>query len=198
MIEALEARLLFHMNYTAILNGVLAITGSGAADTFVISQDEAGVHVAHTGHPLQTFDPKLIDSIGVNGFAGNDRITIDASVQLPAWVNGDFGNDLIVGGSGKDTLLGGDGNDTINGGDGADQISGGKGNDQLHGGAGNDTITGDAGSDHLDGGAGQDRLNGGTGNDVFAAADREIDRLIGGAGKDSAKVDKFDVKQTIP
>ena len=44
-----------------------------------------------------------------NGQAGDDCLTIDSSISVPARVDGGAGNDKIVGGSGADTLLGGDG-----------------------------------------------------------------------------------------
>nr|WP_305883471.1 calcium-binding protein [Chromobacterium sp. IIBBL 290-4] len=58
-------------------------------------------------------------------------------------MQGQDGNDILVGGQGNDTLSGGDGNDTLNGGQGDDYLDGGAGNDlyQLRRGDGQDTIS---------------------------------------------------------
>jgi Ca2+-binding RTX toxin-like protein len=53
-------------------------------------------------------------------------------------IEGDFGNDHIIGGTASDVLSGGYGADIIIGGGGSDQLIGGKGNDRLIGGSGND------------------------------------------------------------
>ncbi|PQJ62708.1 Ig-like domain-containing protein [Photobacterium angustum] len=57
------------------------------------------------------------------------------------------GNDTLNGNGGNDILLGDGGNDTLNGGDGDDLLLGGYGNDTLSGGDGNDILTGGAGRD---------------------------------------------------
>ena len=70
-------------------------------------------------------------------------------------------NDLLDGGTGNDTLSGGLGDDIFNGGDGNDVLNGADGNDSLDGGAGNDTLNPgyDLNSfDEVDGGAGDDLL----------------------------------------
>jgi len=84
----------------------------------------------------------------------------------------------------KITVDGGAGNDTIFGGNGADTLLGGDGDDYLLGGAGNDDLFGDAGVDTLSGAGGNDRL--------FARAGG-ADRLLGGAGTDSADKDDGDL-----
>jgi Ca2+-binding RTX toxin-like protein len=73
-------------------------------------------------------------------------------------VDGDAGNDRLLGLGGADTLRGGAGNDTLEGGDGDDQLFGGAGFDNLVGGIGNDT---------LDGGLDIDTMTGGDGNDTY-------------------------------
>ena len=86
----------------------------------------------------------------------------------------------IVGTPGPDVLQGGPGDDVICGLDGPDRIGGGPGNDVLIGGAGDDVISGGPGADRLDGGAGDDTLR---------ARDGAPDRVVGGAGRDRARVD---------
>jgi Ca2+-binding RTX toxin-like protein len=72
------------------------------------------------------------------------------------WVNGQEGNDTILGGAFNDTLIGTFGADRLDGGGGHDSLSGGFGQDSLIGGLGNDTLIGGAGTDILVGGGGAD------------------------------------------
>src|SRR6185436_7223995 len=54
------------------------------------------------------------------GGVGDDVITLDPSVTVPATLIGGQGNDTITGGGGDDTISGGDGDDRINGSAGRD------------------------------------------------------------------------------
>jgi Ca2+-binding RTX toxin-like protein len=58
-------------------------------------------------------------------------------------VDGQGGDDSLVGSAGDDVLFGGDGNDTVRGGDGNDSVTGGLGNDSLSGDAGTDVLVED-------------------------------------------------------
>ena len=107
-------------------------------------------------------------------------------------INGDDGDDVIVGSSISDTINGGAGNDSIRGGGGNDVLNGDEGDDTLNGGAGDDTLNGDEGADGLSGFTGNDFLNGnadddtlfgGVGNDTLLAASGN-DTAVGGAGVD--------------
>ncbi len=80
------------------------------------------------------------DTIQINGLAtgkalsafggmGNDTLKVAASVTTAVTLQGDDGNDLLIGGSGNDTLIGAIGNDWLNGGEGSDRLVGGVGND---------------------------------------------------------------------
>ena len=66
-----------------------------------------------------------------------------------AAVDGQGGNDVLVGAAGNETLFGGTGNDI------------------LFGNAGDDTLDGGDGNDIIDGGIGQNVIQGGIGNDVI-------------------------------
>lgn len=86
-------------------------------------------------------------------------------------LNGDGGNDSIVGGEGIDSITGGTGNDSLFGGAGNDTIEGGAGQDNFAGIGGDDLLIlrdGDAlfGLEVIDGGPDRDTLlvTGGTGN----------------------------------
>jgi hypothetical protein len=100
----------------------------------------------------------------INGEGSSDRATATG-------LSGGPGNDTIDGGSGGtgDIINGNAGNDILLGGsDGADTINGGDDNDTLFGGDnGSDDLNGDAGNDRLDGGPGDydDDYDGGTGID---------------------------------
>lgn len=73
-----------------------------------------------------------------------------------AIVNGNNGNNALVGTDDNDRINGKGGNDILIGKDGDDNIQGGEGNDLLMGNDGNDSLEGGAGNDTLIGHAGQD------------------------------------------
>ncbi|MCK2056141.1 cadherin-like domain-containing protein [Methylobacterium sp. 37f] len=65
------------------------------------------------------------------GTVGNDLLDVSSRGTRPQLVNGQDGNDMLIGASG---------NDTLNGAAGDDQIVGGSGKDTLTGGTGGDTF----------------------------------------------------------
>jgi len=95
----------------------------------------------------QTFDisNSSITSIKVVAGGGDDRVSIDRSVSLPANLSGGDGNDNLSGGAGADTIDGGAGDDRISGGLGSDNLSGGAGNDMI--------LSADGVKDTVDGGS---------------------------------------------
>jgi Ca2+-binding RTX toxin-like protein len=76
-------------------------------------------------------------------------------------------------------------------------IRGTSGPNVLVGTRGNDALCGLGGNDTLKGLAGNDRLVGGRGNDTFYARDRFRDVLIGGTGRDRARINASDVRRSI-
>ncbi|MFN2470204.1 MAG: transporter substrate-binding domain-containing protein [Gaiellaceae bacterium] len=90
------------------------------------------------------------------------------------------------------TIRGTNRNNVLRGTRRADVICGLGGNDTIRGLGGNDTLVGGAGNDVLVGGAGNDLMTGGAGNDAFFAADKKVDRISGGAGRDRAVADRTD------
>ena len=102
------------------------------------------------------------------------RDLISQSLTDDADIEGDSGDNALIGGLGDDTLSGGDGNDVLQGAGGADT---------LYGGEDNDLLAGQEGEDLLDGGAGNDELQGGDDNDVLIGG-QGTDFLIGGDGDD--------------
>jgi Ca2+-binding RTX toxin-like protein len=168
------------------------------------------------GNPLQAIDP-------LTGLPEFDLTGAPVFItELMAFMlDGQAGNDLIVGGSRADTLFGGEGRDSIHGalgddivvagagddlvyGDdapdglgviallgGADLIDAGEGNDTVMGGGGDDSIIGGAGDDLLLGNVGDDTLEGGEGNDTLQGG-LGNDVLVGGIGVDTLQGDEGD------
>jgi len=64
-------------------------------------------------------------------------------------IDGDNGNNIILGSAVNDVIRGFDGNDQLTGFSGADSLEGGNGNDVLIGNEGNDTLEGGAGTDEV-------------------------------------------------
>src|SRR3954451_19482713 len=131
-----------------------------------------------------------IRSIRVDARGGDDRVRIDEAngaftTTTPTQLNGQRGNDTLIGGSA----------DTLNGGDGNDNLVGGSGNETLIGGYGNDVADGNQGADVALLGAGDDRFtwDPGDGSDV----------VEGQAGHDamtfngSNAAEQFDVSANI-
>ncbi|WP_051206324.1 proprotein convertase P-domain-containing protein [Sporomusa ovata] len=124
---------------------------------------------------------------------GDKGVTINLAQAEVEIAQGGRGNDVIIGGGtssvfidgqdGDDILIGGAANDAIAGGDGKDYIDGGYGNDVLRGQRGRDTIYGGGGDDYIDGGDEDDSLYGGSGNDVIKGASGD-DYIDGGDGTD--------------
>lgn len=137
------------------------VFGTAAADVITISQNlDGSLLVSVNGHPrsVPSADvPRLI----VDGGAGNDAITVQASVQVDLTIFGGRGNDVIADhGLGNDLLDGGPGNDTLSGASGSDLLFGGAGSDHL-------TLNGPGGL--MAGGPGADSYAGGTtGTHIFA------------------------------
>src|SRR5262249_48542438 len=76
-----------------------------------------------------------ISRIEVYAQDGNDHITIDKAVTVPAYLFGGDGNDHIEAGGGASVLVGGNSNDELVVGSAASFLIGGKDNDHLRGGA---------------------------------------------------------------
>ena len=109
-----------------------------------------------------------------------------------AIIDGDNGNNTLLGGDDDDILNGFGGIDTLQGGDGNDILNGGDGDDVLAGEGSNDILDGSDGDDLLDGGDGDDLLDGGDGDDFLYGGSSGIDTLNGGLGNDIYIVDRTD------
>jgi PKD repeat protein len=80
---------------------------------------------------------------------GDDYVTVNPFVKIPALLHGGAGNDTLVGGGGNDILFGNGGSDTLLGGGGHNLLIGGAGEDFLTGGGVRDVLIG--GGTTLDG-----------------------------------------------
>jgi Ca2+-binding RTX toxin-like protein len=147
--------------------GVLAVVGDANANDINVAAVDGELRVTNDGVdvPIRSFGAPTLDrtrAVVVFGGAGDDTITIDASLgAVPAALHGGAGNDALNGGDGNDLLYGDGGNDTINGGAGSDAAFGGFGNDRLDGGGADgsrDLLVGGPGADTFVRYAGEDDL----------------------------------------
>ena len=194
LVEPLETRQMLTGISAQMVEGVLAIDGTGTHDTISLDQGSSVILVQASnsiGTQNWSFPVAGISHIQVNGHSGNDTIDL-GRVSLNSIVKGGNGDDVIYGGSGRDNLSGMDGNDTLWGGKGVDKLFGDLDNDELHGGddgdyivggGGYDVLYGDAGDDRMGGGDKTDVLHGGSGNDKLYGDDGH-DRLYGEDGDD--------------
>ena len=172
-----------------IRHQALVVKGTPAGDRIALRQSATDrqileVDVGDNGSADFRVARNRFRSIRVDARRGDDRVRIDEAngaftTTTPTQVNGQRGNDTLIGGS-ADTLNGGDGNDNLVGGSGAETLIGGDGNDAADGnqgadvallGAGNDRFTWDPGdgSDVVEGQAGHDAMtfNGSNGAEQF-------------------------------
>lgn len=187
--QPLEARQLLS---AVVADGVLTVTGTAKNDRIVVSLSSDGETLTVSEASGNRFRKKAttttefaaadVSSVVVNAGAGNDSVTLKGTRKTPfsigATINGDAGNDNLIGGAG------------------ADSINGGEGDDNLYGNAGTDLLSGGAGDDLLVGGADIDTLNGEDGDDLIkSAGDSVIDIIDGGA--DSAATGEDDEDSAI-
>jgi hypothetical protein len=185
-----------------VTDRTLRIEGSPASDriTLRLSRDDRTqlqVDIGDDGSADQTFDLNTFDAVDVEAGNGNDTVRIDE-------VNGNFTKSKttrIDGQNGDDTLLGGSGNEVLVGGRGDDVIDGNGGTDTAFLGQGDDTFVWDPGdgSDVVEGGAGFDTMvfNGNGGNEIMAATANfgrvSFTRNLGGIVMDLNEVEAIDV-----
>jgi hypothetical protein len=121
--------------------GILTLTGTNDADSFQVRFTlKFSVTVNDDAREFPAAD---VAQFHIFARGGNDRIDLDKSVLVKAWISGGSGDDVIRGGSGDDLIEGDSGKDQIDGSVGDDVIRGGFGDDTIHGGEGNDLIDGD-------------------------------------------------------
>jgi Ca2+-binding RTX toxin-like protein len=163
-----------------------AVTGTINNNTITFTGDQADdnltLGVAANGLLGQQVGPNLVTDFGgqniqaaqanviVNAGAGNDNLNLSGlSAAASVSINGDEGDDIVVGSPIDDTIHGGIGNDRITGGRNSTA-----GPEQIHGDAGNDVMI----------------WNNGEGNDLNDGGDGVDETLIvEGTGADDNHVD---------
>jgi Ca2+-binding RTX toxin-like protein len=126
--------------------------------------------------------------LNARGLAGNDTITTSPSVIAPAYTSasGGPGDDHLSAGRNAGGRLEGDaGDDVLIGGPLADGFVGGPGNDRLVGGRGADLID-------PSGASGRDLILAGPGPDEINSRDSRRDMVRCGTGRDRVRADRQD------
>ena len=137
---------------------ILAVTATSAADVIVIDQEGSSGNITVTENGVaQTFSLGQISRVTIDAGNGNDRVDC-TTLKIPVSIDGDDGDD---------TIIGSEKSDRIDGGPGGDSINGGKGNDTVEGNDGEDRLTGDENDDFLNANDDlfEDTVNGGSGFD---------------------------------
>ena len=121
----------------------------------------------------------LLLPVLVAGPAGaTESIVICPSAVPGDVIEGDAGDNHLVGTIGDDVIRAGAGNDTVDGGGGNDVIRGGGGFDTLLGGSGCDTLYGGDDEDYLDGGPGTDTGYGGEAFNTCEVENPEVYSIV--------------------
>ncbi len=112
----------------------LVIVGTVNSDSVAVIQSATEVKALVSNQLVGRFPRASVKSVLANLGAGDDMF-VAANLQARCVVNGQNGNDVIVGGRLGDVLNGGNGNDVVIGGTGSDSIAGWVGEDFLVGGS---------------------------------------------------------------
>lgn len=152
--------------------GTLRITGTERDDRVTVRRKGSILTVTtdSEGAPenIVTFDYTQIRRIVANLGNGDDVFAAKGSVTKRIRINGDGGNDNLLGGSAADRIDGGAGDDVIVGAGGIDELIGGSGRDFI------DALAGESlGFSNPPSSA----------PDVILAKDGEVDTIIDGASE---------------
>jgi Ca2+-binding RTX toxin-like protein len=138
--------------YTSnVPDGTLLVQSDDESDNITIQSRGDNLEVVdEDGFVEYSVKRSAVQRIRVEGGGGDDQITIDDSLStftdtIPTVLNGQDGNDAMIGGRGGEIFYGGEGADMMLGGPGADVMLGEGGDDRLFGGAGVDKIDGGTG-----------------------------------------------------
>jgi Ca2+-binding RTX toxin-like protein len=186
-----------------VTDGTLRISGSPRADKIVLrlsalDANQLQVDVGDDGSADKTFDIATLRAIDVEAGNGNDTVRIDEvngafTTRLATRIDGENGDDTLIGGSGNEIFVGGRGGDFVDGNGGADTAFLGKGDDTFVWDPGD-------GSDVIEGGSGSDTMvfNGSAGNEIMAAtangARVSFTRNLGNIVMDLDGVEVIDVR----
>jgi hypothetical protein len=182
--------------------GTLRVRGTRSADRIVlrlspVDRTELQVDFGDDGSADASFDVNTFDAIDVEAGRGDDTVRIDQANGIftttkATRIDGQDGDDTLIGGSGNEVLVGGRGNDLVDGNGGADTASLGDGNDTFVWDPGD-------GSDVIEGGRGFDTMvfNGAAGDEIMTATGTFghvlFSRDLGGIVMDLHGVEAIDV-----
>ncbi len=99
----------------------LKLFGTQKNDSIFVQYDGNAYQVSSDTGFSQSFSGNY-NSIRILGGNGNDRIRVDATVDIPAYLHGGNGNDTLCGGNGDDYIYGDAGNDRLYGNGGNDNL----------------------------------------------------------------------------
>jgi Ca2+-binding RTX toxin-like protein len=203
-------------NIVMDLNGVenIDFNALGGADTITV-EDLTGTNVSQVKVDLSATPGSgqgdgAVDTVVVNGTAGNDVITVVnnngvvtvTGLSETVTITGFEATDkLVINGLGGDDVIQASGlfgmQLVANGGDGNDVLIGGLGGSTLSGGNGDDILIGGTGVDVLDGGPGSNVLIPGSGAPRLAQAMATTFVTDGGSHGDTPLVDPATVQQPL-
>ena len=139
--------------YTSnVPDGTLLVQGDEESDNITIRSRADNLEVVDADGIVDYSVKRVaVQSIRVEMGGGDDHITIDDSLgtftdTIPTLLDGQDGNDALLGGRGGEVLMGGEGHDVMLGAAGADALLGEGGDDRLFGGAGIDKLDGGTGA----------------------------------------------------
>jgi hypothetical protein len=157
-----------------VTGGTLQISGGPLAETIALrlsafDPNQLQVDLGDDGSADHTFDLSTFRVIDIAAGGGDDTIRIDQAngaftTTETTRIDGENGDDTLIGGSGAEVFVGGNGDDFVDGNGGPDTAFLGRGDDVFV------WDPGDA-SDIVEGGRGSDTMifNGGAGNEIMAA-----------------------------
>ena len=186
----------------AVSDGTLFVHGGPHADRIAlrvspVDRTQLQVDVGDDGSADFSFDLNTFGAIDVEAGNGNDTVLIDQANGVfttteTTRIDGQNGDDTLIGGTGNEVLVGGRGDDVVDGNGGADTAFLGQGDDTFVWDPGD-------GSDAIEGGKGFDRMvfNGAGGNEIMAATANfgrvSFTRNLGGIVMDLNDVEAIDV-----
>lgn len=144
-----------------VVDGTLHISGGPFAEQITLrlsalDRNQLQVDVGNDGSADQTFDLSAFRAIDLEAGNGSDIVRIDEvngafTTTKPTRIDGENGNDTLLGGSGPEVFYGGRGNDVVDGNGGADRAFLGKGDDTFvwDPGDASDIVEGESGSDTM-------------------------------------------------
>ncbi len=143
--------------------GADQINGGAGIDRLYLNYTTSitGVTVTYNSATGTTSDSKTIrevERVTFDGSNSNDVVDVSATNAFSNDLEGNDGDDTLIGGSSADYIYGETGNDTLRGNSDRDYLYGGIGNDTLDGGEGDDYLDPGTGADQIVGGAGTDEL----------------------------------------